>query len=412
MRFSRAGGTTTLGFLLPGGVPNHSLSENIPATVINNERLDHPPVELAVAVRGLYCSDDGLLFDEMVRQLEMLVSSCMPPDSSADNPLQANSLFLILQRDGAIDAWVNELPFRFFARVKRAVERGPARVNDIGDIETVDLSQLHMPEGCGVVAYLSVPGTSNRTLVFDLRPLDIEWAGGDWDPAGLIAAGITHVTFRRQVSISDAQWTALIDQGWFPFMCLDVETVQAMIGAIESGHSIEGDVLRRILANVHSVTPDIRTFFSEHAVYGRHRVLLLQALDAYERGEYALAAAALVGRIEGIIREYVHDKGHQLKRGDQMKQLLDAVAKRSTRNPLSLLQPKRFADYLERIVFASESFNDPTAVKAVTRHSLAHGVVDASAIDEEFAAIALLSLYQSAVMSIDAKPKPQLPGST
>jgi len=400
MRFRRSGGNQLLGFIVPPGNAAHSLSENVPIQGVLPNR---PPVDLGLAVRGLYSDDDGELFETMVGQLEACVDSCIPPNEVLATPVTAHSIFLLFHRGGDIEAWVNELPFRYQVRAKRDVVIGPTSVNDIGDIETVDLSSVDMPPGSGFAAVLCLPGTANRTLVFDLRPLDSEWDGTAWDPHGLLAAALTHVVFRPQVSLSEIEWRGLIAQGLFPFMCLDIGTVNLMIQSIRTGADM-ANVIHAVVENVRRLLPEIHAFVAAHVVYERHRPVLLQAIAAYERGEYAIATTALLPRMEGIIRDYYSREGEKTGSGPiKERHLLDTIAKSSTRNPLSLLEPKRFAEYLREVMFGFESFANPSAVTRVTRHSVAHGVADAAMLDEKAAAMALLTLYQTGVMSSAAR---------
>lgn len=380
------------GFLVPAEGSNHPLTERIVGSgILPNQTV----VEVGVAVRGLFTDDDGELFRTMLGQLERIVSEHMPPELQPPAPVEAEQIFILFHNNGQIETWINETRFHVSTRIRRDVNIGElAKLGDISDIENVRLVGIDIPEKCGFASFIALHG--NRCLVFDLRPALDEWDGSAWDPVALLAASFTYLLFRQQLSLTEAEWQVMVEQGWFPFVCLDVETVGAMIRAMREAKPID-DCLPRITENVRSLLPEIGRYFSSHAVFERHRAVIVQALAAYERRDYALANTALLVRTEGLLRDY-YARGETKKKPEQ-KLYLNAIAQRSTRNPLSLLRPQRFADYLESVIFAYEDFRNPTTVSRVTRHSVGHGVADSELLNEKFATISLLCVYQLGILT-------------
>lgn len=64
-----------------------------------------------------------------------------------------------------------------------------------------------------------------------------------------------------------------------------------------------------------------------------------------------------------------------------------------------MLLPLRFKEYLTEVFFGFEDFNaDPTQVKLVTRHAVAHGVASDELLDEKAAVIGVLLVQQLAYL--------------
>lgn len=380
------------GFIVPAEGSSHPLTERITASGLLG---NHTTVDICVAVRGFFTDDDGELFRVMLSQLERIISEYMPPELRPSVPLEAHQILILFHNDGRIEIWINEGIFQVHARVRRDVNAGElAKLGDISDVEGVRCVGADLPERCGFASFTALHG--NRCLVFDLRPTLDGSDGGSCGPGALLTASFTYILFRQQLSLTELEWQAMLEQGWFPFVCLDVETVGAMIQAMREAKPIDV-CLPRITECVRSLLPEIGRYFSSHAVFDRHRAVIVQALAAYERRDYALANTALLVRAEGLLRDY-YARG-EAKKKPQQELYLNAIAQRSTHNPLSLLRPQRFADYLKSVVFAYEDFKDPATVTMVTRHSVSHGVADSNLLNEKFSTIALLCVYQLGILT-------------
>jgi hypothetical protein len=169
-----------------------------------------------------------------------------------------------------------------------------------------------------------------------------------------------------------------------------------------ANHAREGwpidDLLPKVVAAVKGDLPKTRALVASGPLFGRHRKVLLEALRAFEQGEYALAAAACYPRIEGILREHHAIRGT----GKPKPAALAATATQKAGDPtLNLLLPLRFEQYLTDVFFGFEDFSDPTQVTRVTRHAVAHGVASDELLDEKAAVIGVLLVQQLAYLLPD-----------
>ncbi len=164
-------------------------------------------------------------------------------------------------------------------------------------------------------------------------------------------------------------------------------------------HAREGwpldDLLPKILGAVRNDLPKVRALITSGPLFARHRKVLIDALEAFQRGEHALAAAAIYPRIEGILREHHAIRGT----GKPGPAALAGSATRTAGSAgVSLLLPLRFEEYLTGVFFGSEDFSDPTQVTRVTRHAVAHGVASDDLLDEKAAVIGVLLIQQLAYL--------------
>src|SRR4051812_46537475 len=131
------------------------------------------------------------------------------------------------------------------------------------------------------------------------------------------------------------------------------------------------------------------------ALYSDVTVKLGDALNAFDRGEYPLAATAIYPRVEGLLREHHAIRGNGAPKPDA---LAGSATERPGTPAFSLLLPLRFRRYLTDVFFAFEDFSDPTKVTRATRHAVAHGVASDDVLDAKAAAIGVLMLQQLAYL--------------
>jgi hypothetical protein len=112
-------------------------------------------------------------------------------------------------------------------------------------------------------------------------------------------------------------------------------------------------------------------------------------MNRFGDGDYISCVAILYPRIEGILR-----KVHQLTGSTQhpSQSALSRSATAHVGNPMSLLLPKKFQDYLKRVYFAG--FAPGSFKEDVSRHSVGHGVADQSRFDKRAAIISILIVQQ------------------
>ena len=328
-------------------------------------------------------SDDGNL---LVSRLSAIANTLFAGRNIGVRESQIENFLAIYHPDLRIEVIVNELSFLSKVRPKRSVEAGqPVTVDDILDIESVEATGHTIPDDAGFVFFTALGW--ERGLLYDFLPMHKGHVAEPRDIPKLLAGVFTQLLFRDRLTLSDAEWANLTTQRWFPFASLSHNLLGQMLNHARAGWSID-DLLPSIVEYVRGDLPVIRGYVRNNEVFARHRAVISQALDAYERREYEIVVQALLSRVEGVLRE--HTTLPKPKQAD----LAESIVASSARHPLSLMMPTRFRDYIEDTVFAYESFAVPSQVSRVTRHSVAHGVASDALFDEKAATLAVLIFQQ------------------
>jgi hypothetical protein len=334
------------------------------------------PGTVTIDAQNFVTSEDGELLSSRLDQISAVF---LRGHLGSLRETQIENLLVIHERSGRVTVHVNELVFKAQVRPKRDVSAGDGvLLNDILDIEAVEPVGHAIPDDAGIAILVSMGW--RRALLYDFWPLNDDAQPLKRELPRLLASMFTYLMFRDRLTASDVEWSALIAQRWFPFASLPHDLLRNMIEHARAGWPVD-DLLPNIVAHVRGELPRMREFVKKATIFERHRTVLLQAIDAYERNDFAIVVQALFPRIEGVLRD------HTTK--TRSNELPDAVTTRE-RQELSLLWPARFRDYVSETLFAWESFANPAQVSKVTRHSVAHGVANDALFDEKSATIALL----------------------
>jgi hypothetical protein len=347
----------------------------------------------ATIVRQLVTSDDGVL---LLSRLEAISEAVLARIPVAQRPTesQIDHLIIFAYRDSRVDVWINEPGIVLKVRPKRAMEVNQlVMYDDIADVEVARLRDLEVPDDAGYAIVFSVGW--QKALLFDFSAIHPSLAGTPTsaEMPRLLGAAHAYLMFRSRFALSEQDWTTLTAQRWFPFVGLSHRLVEQMVHHLRAGWSVD-DLLPEIVGHVRASLPLVRDFVISSAVFEGHRNVLLQALEAYGRGEYALAVAAMFPRVEGMLRDRIAAIGGSSTKYPALAQ----AAGSAVTNDYSLLMPGRFTAYLRDVFFASENFGDPSSVTKVTRHAVAHGVARDELLDEKAATLGVLIVHQIGFM--------------
>jgi hypothetical protein len=325
---------------------------------------------------------------------------------------QIDHLIALFHPDGRNEVWINEPGFRAKMKVKRDVATGESVLrDDIADIAAMEPLGLVFPPDAGYVVLFSVGW--RKGLAFDFSPLiPAEHFGPDasrstGDVPTLLGGLYSYLLFRNRFILTDDEWGRFFAERWFPFAGLPAELIDRMTQHARDGWPLDR-LLPSVLEAVRAALPKTKALVASGALFARHRKVLGDALNAFDRGEYQLAAAALYPRMEGLLREHhaIHGTG-----SPKPDALAGTATVRASDAPFSLLLPLRFKRYLTHVFFGGEDFSDPTKVTLATRHAIAHGVASDDVLDAKAAAVGVLLLQQLAyLLPGERLPEPPAPG--
>jgi hypothetical protein len=308
-------------------------------------------------------------------------------------------MVVLVHLDGRVEIWINEPGLGAKMMVKRDVAAGePVMHDDIADIAALEPIGLVFPPDAGYVVLFSVGW--RKGLAFDFGPLippehfPADMARSIGDVPTLLAGLYTYLLFRNRFIMTEDEWGRFFRERWFPFAGLPSGLIDAMNQHAREGWPID-ELLPKVLDAARGGLLQTKALVASGPLFERHRKVLGDALNAFERGEYPLACAGIYPRVEGILREH-----HAIRGAGAAKP--NALAGSATERPgtpsFSLLLPLRFKRYLTDVFFAFEDFADPTRVTRATRHAVAHGVASDDVLDAKAAVIGVLLLQQLAYL--------------
>jgi len=283
--------------------------------------------------------------------------------------------------------YVNELIIKSKVLVKRAVKAGEeVYKDDIGDVKSVLLEGVNVPDDAGFLILFSVGW--RKGLYYDFRPLSPEDPiKRDLDLSVLLGQLYSYLLFQERWRVSEETWIQFFSQGWFPFISLRTDTIKIMINHIREGWPVD-DLLASISAEVGKALPMMLERWRDISAFSEHVPFFDVAAGHFTKNDHISCTSVLCPRIEGVMRSF-----HILQSKGQ-KATQDRMAKTVTSsegNESSLLLPDRFRKYLLDVYFANF---DPEGQKPLSRHTVSHGVAEASKFDLKASTIGFLVIEQ------------------
>jgi len=367
-------------------VPNLALANPKPVVVKTSERLMGFTAEAAKAqsqVRvetcGFHTFDEGLPFYYMLEAFNPFLEPLGVGPSRVENLLIA-----VGPRQTFIYANEN-LPLTMRARVKHACDAGQAVFrDDIAGIDVLDFPNLRPPQGAGFMLLLSVGW--RRGMCFDFRPLAPDRAASSPEAfeaikrmGGMVLA---HLCFTERFLLSPDDWTKILAAGWFPFMFLPHERWQNIFGAIQNEWDLSGPE-QKIHDLWLAACDDRLDSWRANTHFASHVEFLDRAIRAYKDGDWLTVVSVAAPRVEGLLRRAFGAWGKQ-------REILDKLAEsvEQQEHARSLLFPDRLRQYFEEVFFGFAQFSGPDLPP--TRHTLAHGLVEAERLTRKEALTLLL----------------------
>jgi hypothetical protein len=347
-----------------------------------------PGEQMEISPGGFLSTEDGGRFVTCLENAWAVIINALPPTAKVW-PATVDHLLTIFRRDKTATVYVNELSMEVRARPKRALQVGEnVYDDDLADISHLRFPGVSIPNDAGYLFLFS--NGWRKGLASDFTPLHPDrFAERTYDVEAQLGHCLAYLKFQHLFRISDAGWSALMGQHWFPFITLPSKTLEEMMNYIEEGWPID-DLLDRIENDIRASAERMRERWRGNPVFADHHVVVEQALDRFLDGDYISSNHILYPRIEGIMR--THHRSVKPAEKATQGNLVSSVTVQAAAAP-SMLLPDRFDQYLRSVYFANF---DPANPSVLSRHSVAHGVAPANLLDRKAAAIGLLILDQLA----------------
>ena len=343
-----------------------------------------PGENLPVVDREFTSSEDGQHF---IQRLEGFPSDFINLSPTPTKPSQVDSLLAIIHPDGNGIVYLNEVPLLVIARSTGPVTAGSAVYkDDIADIEKVQLD-VNIPADAGFMYLFSVGW--RKGLFYDFGPLGPRNEPRQFDVSVWLGSAVAHVFFQERFAITPEEWRGLFEQQWFPFVGLRNQTIADLLNHVRSGWDCE-DMLDLVIKDVTGRAGNMLESWRNHHILVKHIELLEHAVNRFLDDDPMSCAGLLFSRIEGILRTY-REKVENPE-GTNPSALTNLAVRTTIQNYGSLLLPQRFKCYLDEVYFAN--FDVEAKTIPFSRHSVGHGVANASDFNRKSAVIGILIVHQ------------------
>lgn len=368
-------------------MPYEITFDNIPAGYSLSSSKKGETGTIQVSVREFTSSEDGDLFISRLEGFPEEIVSKLPPRIS---PSQIDHLLAIIRKDKTATVYVNEIKKIAKILIKRVVDKGePVYADDIGDVESLILEGISLPEDVSILFLFSVGW--RKGLFFDFWPTQSHNPRNrDYDLNNLLGQYYAYLIFQDFFKIPDAEWTNLLKQGWFPFITLRKATLKDILNYNRNLWNID-ELLPKIEEEITDRLPVHLIAWQNNTYFNDHLKFIETAIERFKSKDYISVISILFPRIEGLMRSFHQDIRSDVK--STQASLIDSIVPPDVvlQKPHSLLLPQKFREYLIDVFFAN--FN-PNSDKPLSRHSVSHGVASASDFSLKGATLGFLTLTQ------------------
>ena len=337
-----------------------------------------------VIFREFTSSDDGHHFIQRLEGIPDTLIKALP----TIKPSQVDHLLAVYSEDGTATVYCNELNLILNVRTAKSVKAGESvYVDDIADIAALAVS-AEIPDDAPFLFLFSVGW--RKGLFYDFG---VSSATGEstrpYTLSRMLGALYRQVMFQERYSISDADWQAIIEHKWFPFIGLGNELITDLLSRVKQGKDPD-TLLDRIVDRVRELTPSILEKWVRDSRFDEHHPILERAIEHFNANDDLSCISLLFPRIEGLLRTLRQAVSTTTSVSQKELAKLPVIA--SAGDTGSLLMPHRFETYLNDVYFASF---DPAADNIdLSRNSVSHGVANATSFNRKSSAIGLLILDQ------------------
>ena len=340
-----------------------------------------------IIVKEFVSSEDGDLFISRLEGFPDEIISKIQPANIIKRS-NVDHIVAIIHSDGQCETYINELEIIALTRVRRSVEKGEMLLKtDLYDIQEIRFNQIEIPNDVGFVFVFSCGW--RKGFFYDFSPLMQPPKPRSYDLYKQLGGYYNYLLFQELFKISDLEWNALFQVGWFPFIGLAHETTKQLIEYSRNKWDVDEllpIITNELVKNVQSMLEK----WSKHPQLTPHFQFLEKAIDRYTNNDHISCTHIVYPTIERILRSIARDKGTvQYKKHSLSRAAMDSFDRGN--HQFTKVFPNKFQIYLESFVFSNF---DPENVDAVTRNTVAHGVAPGHLISAKTSAIGLLIIDQ------------------
>jgi len=366
-------------------MPHEITLDSVPAGYIVDPSSKEAPGVAKIVVREFTSSEDGELFISRLMGIPNDLISRLPPEIA--RPSTLDHLVAIIREDRRATIYVNECNTMVQFRSARAIQAGEfVTEDDIVDVGVLKFEGIDFPSDAGVVCVMSAGW--RKGLFFDLVPLGPERHQRDYDIEKQLGSHFAYLLNQNVFSLEESQWTALIEQQWFPFVSLQKSLLRMMVAHIKTGGSVDV-LLPQVFDRVRDLIPAMLARWSKSSIFQAHLELLRHAASKFLEGDCVSSTAITYPRIEGLLRSLHESLGIEEKASQSVLSRASIQGRQDELHQRSWLLPEKFRRYLEEAYFAAF---EPGKPAKLSRHSLGHGVAAAADFNQKAACIGLLVL--------------------
>lgn len=300
-------------------------------------------------------------------------------------PDSFKSLIVIFNNDNTTDIFIDELLLDITNHCI-ATAKGRTRLAIKG---------LDIPDDAGILIYLTY--REHQIVMFDVTPVankSIELSTGkkterkrlgDYE---LILGGLLdEIDFHLVYSMSEQEWSMVIDMGWFPFAFIQGTLWYELIEQIKSGFELTA-FIKKVSTVIKETWKDRIDLWRLSPLVKKEIEFMESAFKCFEDENWIGVSSILEPRMEGMMTAAI---GHFAKHHKLVKEFELVVSQKDADNKTLFIN--HFVDYMTQIVYRSGNMMNPASLKSgLNRHLLGHGRVDSASLDETAAVIRFLTV--------------------
>lgn len=365
-------------------MPYEVTLKHLPAGVASSTADENEMVD--IVERAFVTDANGIFF---YKCLEGFESPYLTPFLQSGGVVSTiDHCLILLDKTKKATVYVNELQIGLEIIPKRDIKKGET-VNklDIAGLRKLFLTDISIPEDNGIIFYFSVGW--KRGFFFDFRPLrdpNVKLENID----RTLATYFEYLLFNEIYSIEESLWDQVYSLGWFPFISIIDQKFERLLDRIGDNRPIEKTEQSIIESFDENKLNQILTRLEKQSFLKQHIAFIRVGIERYLDGDYISAINNIWPRVEGILQLAFTNKKKSLNQDALLENMSEVVA-----NDLvspSIFFPQQFRDYLRKFYFKNYSIKNKQF--SVSRHSIGHGVSDASEYDQKRALLGILMVDQ------------------
>jgi hypothetical protein len=351
-----------------------------------------PGEQMLIQTSGFRTSSEGEPFIRILEGLSQHILS-----NGSFQPSSIHHFLIVAGPDGRLTIYVNELEIRSKIQARHSRRAGEAVWStDIADIVEVNIG-VDIPTDHGMCLLFSVGW--RKGLYFDFVPLSPERQPRDYPIGPVLGAAWSALMFQERFSLTEDQWQWLIDQKMFLFIGLTPQLLQQIVTHAEKKWALDR-LSDQVTACAKAVAPEIEGLAEGSPLFQPAAAALKIGLRHFVAGEAFSGASVLYPAVEGILRRHYASR-NSVSYPRQTRLIEEAKrAGQAGRHAYCLLLIERFDAYLRQVIFADFEWKNPIGV---SRHTIAHGVIEPDQCDEVSVARVVLTI-QHLLLSLSPPP--------